>query len=149
MKADPAVLARMESVAWRYSVEDPIALSELKARIESKGRDRALISYSDLVAGMEFRLPSIQESPYSIDVHDWSGLDRAIIGDFLGHISMASYRAAGFMASALVVGKHADQPSEHFFDWMEQLRILPNRKPETVITFWVEHVQLAHRYYMR
>lgn len=149
MKADPAVLARMDAVGWRYSIEDPIALSELRARIESCGKARGLISYSDLVAGMEFRLPSIQESPYLINVRDWSGLDRAIIGDFLGHISMDSYRSAAFMASALVVGKHADQPSEHFFDWMEQLRILPNRKLETVLKFWVEHVQLAHRYYMR
>lgn len=138
----------MDAHEWRYSHEDPAALEEIRGRIENCGRQRGLISYSDLVSGIEFRLPSIWDAPHSIDVHDWSGLERKVIGDFLGCITADSYREHGFMASALVVGKYQDQPSEHFFEWMEFLQILPDLARNTVLGFWVEQVRRAHMHYM-
>ena len=148
MTPDPSIIRRIEAHEWRYSQEDPAALEALRFRIDQCGRRGALISYSDLVSGVEFRLPSLWPQPHSIDVHAWSGLERKVIGDFLGCITTDSYRQHDFMASALVVGKHEDHPSDHFFEWMEFLHVLPNLHPDTVLRFWVEQVRAAHRHYL-
>ena len=50
-------------------------------------------------------------------------LYRAILGEFLGYISMLSYRKAKFMASELAV-KTEFKPSDHFFKWMKDLGML-------------------------
>ena len=94
------IAERMRSVEWSYADNDPLSLSALRDRIASVGRDLKLITYSTLVSDLEFRLPNIQHgAPYRIRVDDWSGLDRAIVGEFLGRISTDTYIEAGFMAS--------------------------------------------------
>ena len=116
---------RMSTIKWSYAESDPDALAALIARVEDAGRREDLINYSDLVRGVRFQLPNVNKGqPFQIDVHDWQDLDRAILGEFLGYISMLSYRKGKFMASALVINKTEFRPSYHFFNWMKDLEVL-------------------------
>ena len=142
---------KMSSLEWTYGDKDPEALSLLEESIAESGRKLGLITYSELVRGLDFHLPSIRKGEaYRIQTYDWTGLDRAIVGDFLGYISSRSYLNAGFMASALVVaggGEKAYEPSPHFFEWMERLGVLPNLHRDTVLAFWADQVHRAHNWY--
>jgi hypothetical protein len=144
---DP-IAEQMAAIAWKFADKDPNALALLEERIAETGRNLELITYSDLVKGIVFHLPNIGDGkPYQITIYDWSGLDRLLIGDFLGYISTRSYAAHGFMASALVVSSTAYKPSEHFFQWMRDLQILPNTHEDTVLAFWASQVNKAHNWY--
>ena len=139
---------QLSEIEWEYADKDPEALAVLTKRIEEKGRNLGLITYSELVTGMVFHFPNINDGgPYQIHTYDWSGLDRRIIGDFLGYISVRSYLEHGFMASALVVNRSESQPSDIFFEWMESLDVLPNLREDTVLAFWAEQVKKAHNWY--
>ena len=144
---DP-ILEQMEAVNWVYADKDPVALGELRRRLEEAGRRTKLLRYSEFAQGVIFHLPQIRGgAPYEITTWDWSGLDRRIIGDFLGYLSMESWREARFMVSALVVSGVEYQPSDMFFEWMKQLGVLPNLKQDTVLTFWSEQVKKAFAHY--
>ncbi len=143
-----AIAEKLKLIEWEYADKDPLALNELQNRIEDTGRKFSLISYSDLVKGVDFHYSNINDgNPYRISIYEWSGLDRRIIGDCLGYISMESYLKAGFMASALVVARLESKPSDIFFEWMESLGVLPDLKEETVLAFWSEQVKKAHHWY--
>jgi hypothetical protein len=142
------IQARLDAVQWEYGDKDPVAIDELTHRIVTTGRKFSLISYSDLVKGVEFHFPNVRSGePYCIDIYDWSELDRRIIGDCLGYISWRSYTKAKFMASALVVARLESKPSDIFFEWMETLGVLPNVYRDTVLAFWAEQVKRAHHWY--
>lgn len=137
-------------ITWQYGDKDPNALGILTDRIAETGKNQDLIPYSTLVEDVEFVLPNLQGGkPHRIKTYDWTGLDRKIIGDFLGFISKESYLRAGFFASALVIGKLEYKPSSHFFEWMEALEVIPNMSADSVAKFWVEHVNMAHDWYRR
>lgn len=138
----------LRSIVWEYADKDLAALEILKARIVNKGQMLGVITYSDLVQGVIFHYPNINNgAPYEIRTWDWTGLDRRIIGDCLGYISMESYINHGFMASALVVNKDEYKPSPIFFEWMKSLNILENLKEETVMAFWGDQINKAHNWY--
>ena len=142
-----AIEKQMNEMNWSYAESNPDALAELKRRIEDAGRREDLITYSELVKGVTFHLPNVNKGqPFQIDTRGWSILDRAILGEFLGYISMLSYRKAKFMASALAISKGNDynRPSEHFFDWMKRLGILSGRDADD---FWQEQVRKAHDWF--
>jgi hypothetical protein len=103
---------RFRSMKWKYGDKDPGALAELEDRIATAARKRSLLTYSDLVLGVRFNLPNLRKGERSIDVRDLQEIDRAIVGNFLGHISQRSFEAHGFFSSALVVTKLDGSPSE-------------------------------------
>ena len=132
---------RMQETKWSYAENDPDALAVLSRRIEDAGRREDLINYSDLVRGVVFHISNVnQGQPFQIDIHEWPDLHRAILGEFLGYISMLSYRKAKFMASALAINKTEFKPSYHFFNWMKELGVLSGRD---VDDFWQEQVKKA------
>jgi hypothetical protein len=144
---DP-ILAQMQAVNWTYADKDPAALAELRKRLEDAGRRTKLLRYSELAQGVVFHLPQIRGgTSYEITTWDWSGLDRRIIGEFLGYLSMESWQETQLMVSALVVSGIEYQPSEIFFEWMKQLGVLPNLREETVLAFWSDQVKKAFAYY--
>ncbi len=139
---------KLKAIIWEYADKDPQAIAILRERIEDTGRKFRLIAYSDIVKGIEFHYPNINNGQtYRIDTYDWSGLDRRIIGDCLGYLSMESYLNAGFMCSALVIARLESKPSDIFFEWMESLGVLPNLKEDTVLAFWSGEVKKAHQWY--
>jgi hypothetical protein len=139
----------LEAVRWQYADQDLAAIQTLTERIRLTGRKFGLISYTDLVDGVEFRYSSINNgAPHHINVWgEWTGLDRRIIGDCLGYISKSSYLEAGFMASALVIARQESKPSDIFFEWMKDLGVLANLREDTVLAFWSDQVKRAHHWY--
>ena len=109
-----AIQRRFGVLRWPYGEGDPAALAELESRIARVGRARGLITYSDLVSVVLFDLANLKESPRYVDIHAWQELDRAIVGDFLGVVSVRSYDAGGFFASALAVTAYDGSPGEGF-----------------------------------
>jgi hypothetical protein len=139
---------KMRDVNWIWADKDPNALAIMEERIAETGRNLGMITYSDLVKGIDFHLPNVRNGEaYRIPIHDWSGFDRGLIGEFLGYISMRSYCEHGFMASALVVNRLEYKPSDSFFEWMVRLNVLPDTNEDTVAKFWIDNVNKAHNWY--
>jgi hypothetical protein len=144
------IARRMETIEWKWGDKDPEALRELEGRIIEAGRRLRLVTYSELAEGVVFHLPNLRNgAPYSISIHNWTGLDREIIGSFLGYISMRSYLRAGFIASALAVNQSEYKPSEHFFRFMRELNVLSDNDERTILAFWADQVNEAHNWYRR
>ena len=146
------ILAALDEVEWPYAPNDENGvLQEFQDRICRTARlGSSLISYSNLVAGVTFRFSNVNNGePFVIDVHDWQGLHRRIVGDCLGYLSYISYRDYDFMASALVAGLAENRPSEIFFEWMNDLGAIPNLSEESITSFWVNEVNKAIAWYQR
>jgi hypothetical protein len=146
---DDEICQKMKStIQYLWCDKDPAALAVLEQRIETAGRNLQMITYSDLVKGVDFHLPNVRNGEaYRVPIHDWSGFDRGMVGEFLGHISTRSWCAHGFMASALVVNRLEYKPSDLFFEWMVRLNVLPDNSDDTVMKFWIEQVNKAHNWY--
>ena len=142
-----AISQAFSSFRWSYAEGDIKALTELEARIAAKGRAQDLIIYSDLVEGVAFDLANLRDTPHVIDIHAWTDLDRALVGDFLGHISERSYARGGFFASALVVDKYDQQPGEGFYRLLRDLGLIARSSGEEGYFVWVEHVKKAHEWF--
>lgn len=139
---------RMLGANWTYAANDACALAELEERIAQAGRREGTLTYSELVKGVEFRLPNILSGkPFEIDVHNWTSLDRAVIGEFLGWISTCSYTNHGFMASALAVSSQTQMPSDLFYNWMYEIGALKSNNEISQMAFWTEQLNKAYTYY--
>ncbi len=141
-----AILARMKAVNRTYGDGDLVALGELERRIIEAARTDCPRPYSELVKGIRFRLANVSGgAPFELDL----GLDlhRAILGEFLGHISMRSYERGAFMLSALAIDKLENRPSRHFFNWMREIGALIGSSDDAENTFWVGQLRKAHAHY--
>jgi hypothetical protein len=144
---DPLV-AKLEAVEWRYGDKDPAAAREFEHRIASCARGKGFITYSEIIRDVTFHLPNVANGqPYQIRASEWSGLDRKILGEFLGYVSARSYVSAGFLATAVVVSSSELKPSDLFFAWMKELDALPDLKEDTVLAFWARHFREALKWY--
>jgi hypothetical protein len=143
------IIQRFRAIQWKYGPQDGLALAELEQRLGEAARKRSLVTYSDLVRGITFNLPTLREPVRTIDVSDWQDLDRAIVGDFLGYMSMRSYELGGFFSSALVVSKLDGSPSEGFYTLMKDLGLLASSKTDKAMYLFAEHVAKAHTWYER
>jgi len=142
------IAKKLSECKWIYAPQDPIAYAEIEKRIIETGQNLRLITYTDLVKGIEFHLPNVGEGGvHRMNIAGWTGLDRHIIGDFLGQLSCHSYCDHGFMANALVVNKNEYKPSPIFFNWMQSLDVLQDTKEDTILRFWAEQVNKAHNWY--
>ncbi len=144
---DP-VLKKFKEIEWRYATGDSTALAILEERISVAGRKRSLITYSELVRGVTFNLPNVQKLR-TIDVTDWQELDRAIVGNFLGYISMRSYEHAHLFSSALVVSKMDGSPGEGFYNLLKDLDLIPSVRSTKVLDIWAEHVAKTHTWFAK
>lgn len=141
------ITERFREMSWKYAPQDSLALAELERRLGEAARKRSLITYSDLVRGVTFNLPTLREPIRTIDVTDWQDLDRAIIGDFLGYMSMRSYELGRFFSSALVVTKTDGSPSEGFYTLMKDLGSIASSKTKKAMYLFAGHVAKAHTWY--
>ena len=141
------ILEKFRAIQWRYAPQDPVARAELGRRIAEAGRREQLIPYSDLVRNITFVLPSLREPEHRIDTAEWEDIDRTIIGDFLGYLSMESYEIGGFFASALVVSKETRLPGEGYFNLLKELGLLKSSKTDKAAYLWADHVRKAQEWY--
>lgn len=142
------ILQKFRKIEWRYATGDLQALTTLEERIAAAGRKRSLITYSELVLGVTFNLPNVQK-PRTIDITDWQELDRAIVGDFLGYISMRSYERARLFSSALVVSKMDGTPGEGLYNLLKELGLISSVRSAKALDIWAEHVAKAHTWFAK
>ena len=128
---------------WSFAPDDPSALAQLERRIERSGKRGKTLTYSELADGVEFDLPGFSNRPYHIDIHNWTELDRKLIGDFLGYISMRSYQRSGVFASALVVNKDDHLPGPGFYGLLADLGVISSKDDVRGPIVWGEHVEKA------
>ena len=136
-----------EGVRWSFADKDPDAVSELDRRIAHAGRKRQLITYSDLARGVSFDLPNVGKSPFVIDVGDWGDFNRTLIGDFLGYLSMRSYKEGGFFSSALAVSKLDGSPGWGYYGLLKDLGLISSSESPEALGIWADHVRKAHTWY--
>ena len=74
---------------------------------------------------------------------DWQELDRAIIGNYLGYISMRSWEQGKFFASALAISKSDGSPGPGFRALLAKLGL------DYSDSFWMEQVEKAYACYSR
>ena len=143
-----ANLQRLLSKSWPYSEADPAALAEIGGRVARVGKRRELINYSKLTSGLELRMADVGGGvPFELGVPEWSDLDRSILGDLLGSLSLASYQRGAFLASALVTSKGTQEPGEGFWNFVAELGVLTSTSPTRRLLFWTEQVRVAHDWY--
>jgi hypothetical protein len=141
-------LVKLRSKSWPYSEADPAALAEIGRRVAEVGRRKALIHYSKLANGLVLRMAHISGGePFELGVPEWSDQDRAILGDFLGRLSLESYQRGAFLATALVTSKGTQEPSEGFWNFVEEMGLFTSTSPTRRLMFWTQQVQLAHDWY--
>jgi hypothetical protein len=146
---DP-VLERIRKLRWAYADYDAAARQEIERRLACTARNGVLITYSDLVSGIDFNLPNVKESPLRLGVPEWIELHRAIIGDFLGRISCDTYERAGFLASAVAVKAVTDEPGEGFIALVRQLGMFSGPRGGTAfVEFWSDQVRRAQDWYAK
>jgi hypothetical protein len=106
------------------------------------------MTYSELVAGIDFRLPTVNQGrPLRLGVPEWTELHRAIVGDFCGHLCLETYTEAKFMGSALVVSQETGQPSEGYWNLMREIGVLSSKSETEMLTHWVDQTQKAYAFY--
>jgi hypothetical protein len=144
------VLSRLTSMSWPYADRDPAALAELDRRLADVGRREDLINYADLVRGVTFRLPNVDDGqPFELGVPEWRDVDRAILGDFLGRLCVDSYRKGQFLVSALAKSRETNEPSEGFWTFVAAAGLIESKSPNRRLMFWTEQVRKAHQWYTR
>ena len=105
-------LAKTRQLSFHFD-DDAAALKELNVRLGAAGRRENVITYSELVRGIIFHLPTVfGGAPIELGVPEWSELHRAIIGGCLGRTACDSYAQGQFLVSALAVSKVTGEPSE-------------------------------------
>ena len=140
--------AKLESMTWPYADRDPAALSALGDRLVQVGRRADLITYTDLVRGVTFRLPNVDNGhPFELGVPEWRDVDRDILGDCLGRLCVDSYRAGGFLISALAKARETGEPSEGFWNLVRAADLFQSKNAEKRLLFWMEQVKKAHAWY--
>jgi hypothetical protein len=133
---------------WAYAEQDLDAFAEIGRRVAAAGKRRDLLTYSELVSGIDFRLPTVLGGkPLRLGVPDWGDLHRAIIGDFLGRLCMETYMQGGFMGGALVVASETKQPSDGYRNLMRNVGVLRGSGDPEFLEHWVKETNKAYDWY--
>jgi hypothetical protein len=144
------VRQRLAQFTWPYADQDSPALAEIAKRVASTGRVEGLITYSDLVSGIDFHIATVNRgAAVRLGVPEWTDLHRAIIGDFLGRLCVDTYAAGQFMGSALVVASDTRQPSEGYRELMRTLGVLRGKNEAEFLAHWIPETRKAYEWYMR
>ena len=106
------------------------------------------MTYSQLVDRVTFRLTNVADGE-PFEIREWTSLDRAVIGNFLGRIAAESYQQGRFLASALVIGMESNGPGEGFYTLAEEVGLLRTSDETARLQFWLDHVKRAREWYAR
>ena len=127
---------------WPYADGAGEAIARISERIARTARRGSTISYSEVVKGIELRLPNVERGhPFELGVPEWRDLDRAILGEILGKISLDTYAKHGFLASAVVTSKSSGEPSEGFWLLVEELGLFRGRDETARVLFWADELR--------
>lgn len=143
------VLRRLYEMAGTTAFDSDLnALAAFRDRIAKVGRQRDLLPYSDLVAGVQLQIPNVAGgAPFQLGVPEWIDLHRAILGEYLFRLALESFEAADFFASALVISKEDRVPSDGFRELLVKTGFIGSRKGDDWMAVWIDHVNKAYAYY--
>jgi hypothetical protein len=145
-----AVARRLAEYSWPYADQDSAALKEIAKRVARAGRTENLVTYTELVAGIDFCLSSVNGGQsVRLGVPEWTELHRAIIGDFLGRLCLDTYAAGQFMGSAFVVASETGQPSAGYKEFMRQLGVLHGKGDSEFLGHWIPETRKAYDWYAK
>lgn len=156
MKTHTEVLQLMSRESWRFANGDEQAYGRLGERLAAAAVNQRLLTYSELVDGILFRLPTVEAQPLLLGVPSWEPLHRAILGDFLGRLAVESYQSHRFLISAIAVqqegssvgqGPAHGQPSLPFFELAKRVGLLRDSTDIGRLEFWQEQVRLAYAHF--
>jgi hypothetical protein len=140
---DP-VLVKARSLTFHYD-DDIDARREIERRLAGVGRRGEVITYSDLVKGIVFRLTNVNGgAPFQLGAPEWIDLHRAIIGGCLGRIACDSYERGRFLASALAVSRSSWEPSDGFRALLEELGLVASKRDNHCLDVWLDQLKKAH-----
>lgn len=140
---------RLMNMNWVYADGDTKARKEIARRIAAVGRTpNDFITYSKLVSNITFKLANVNNGK-PFEIVEWTDLDRAIIGNFLGRVAADSYCDGGFLSSSLVIGVDANGPGEGFYSLAEEAGLLSSSDETARLKFWIEQIALARAWYAK
>jgi hypothetical protein len=145
--SDPILLAARE--ATFHFDDDESALYEIKLRLATTARQQPdnVITYSDLVKGIIFHLPTVLGGdPIELGVPEWSGLHQSIIGGCLGRISCDTYIEGRFLASAIAVSKTTSEPSDGFNQLLVDLGFVGSKRHHRCTEIWIDQLQKTYKW---
>lgn len=144
-----------ENFEFGYAHAAPTAAATVAERIRAAGLAGEPISYSDAVRGIPFDLDVHgRPRPFTIDVHDWWDIDRAIVGSVLGSLCAETYDRSRCLISALVIRKPQDlgrgwqrervnHPSPPFFKFATDLGLYGGHGELDELDFWTRQLNAA------
>ena len=136
------------AMRWHYADAAPEVRTEFLRRIRFRARKERTITYADLVEGVEIRLPNVHGgAAFFLGNPEWTDLDRAILGELLGYLSMESYEQGRIFASAVVVSSTTGEPSEGFRTMMRQLGRLKSSSADEAVLLWSDELRKAYEWY--
>ena len=125
-------------------------MAEIARRVAEVGRHECLVTYGELVSGIDFHLSSVHAGKVlRLGVPEWEALHRAIIGDFLGRLCLATYQAGQFMGSALVVASETQQPSDGYRNLLRELGLLHGTGEAEFLAHWIPETRKAYAWYAK
>lgn len=132
----------LESFESEYAQYDRKTVEILKERIFKYARYSNPISYSKFVSGITFY---INGEKHIIDTHNWTGLDRRIVGDYLFQILKDQYRELGILSTMIVFSQDSQEPSEIVQNWLKEIGAYTGDWED----FWVKESAKVVEYYKR
>lgn len=133
---------------WAFAEQDLDAFAAISLRVADIGRQRQLLTYTQLVSGIDFRLRTVLGgNALRLGVPDWGDLHRAIVGDFLGRLCMETYLRGGFMGGALVVASETRQPSDGYRKLMRAVGVLRGNSQDEFLEHWSRETNKAYDWY--
>jgi len=132
----------LESFESDYAQHDSETVELLKKRISEYASHGTPVSYSLLVSGITFY---INGDKYIIDTHNWSGLDRRIVGDYLFQIIKDEYRKLGILSTMIVFSQESQEPSQIVQDWLKEIGAYRG----DWLKFWSGETKKVVEYYKR
>lgn len=132
---------------WHY-IGDTAAIREISRRLAERARQEDVITYSELVRGIVFHLPNVSSGrPFELGIPEWEDLHRAIIGECLAEVSLITFEAGEFLASAVAVSKATGEPSDGFRSLLEKLGFVSSRSDPRSLAVWVEQLRKSYAWF--
>ena len=139
---------KLLAVTFRDAEANREALRVMLERIGSAAKKPGggTITYSDLVAGVQFRKG---DRLFAIGRRGFTPNNRRFLSSLLGHLSKDTYLTGNFFAGAMVVDKKTQEPGRLFYRFAREMGVQIENNREAEREFWKSQRLKAHEYFSR
>ena len=145
--------SKLEVAERRYAVypnADPETSKAIAERLALAAAATRVLTHAELGRGITFRLPMINGGqPHVIDPADGivRSADRDLLDEFLGFLTVQSYKHAKVFASALVVEGRGSEPAKVFIRLAGELGVHHSATHDRNTLFWVHELKKLHTWF--